>query len=71
MRSEPVIQTSAIIESPWAQSADNVVEKLDVSPEVGLDVHTVAERLRVHGPNLLQEPRRTAWWNPAWLWMRP
>ena len=62
MRSEPVIQTSAIIESPWAQSADNVVEKLDVSPEVGLDVHTVAERLRVHGPNLLQEPRRTAWW---------
>lgn len=62
MHSEAVTQESAIIESPWAQSVDRVVEVVGVSVAVGLNVSEVADRLREHGPNLLQQPKRTVWW---------
>jgi len=55
-------QGTTSIDAPWVESIDRLIEALDVSPEEGLDAREVAERLRAHGPNLLQRPSRTAWW---------
>jgi len=50
------------IEAPWAMPSTKVAAALHADPETGLSPETVAERLRVHGPNLLQEPVTVAWW---------
>ncbi len=62
MTDERASQVDAMIDAPWSEPADRVAEAFDVSPKSGLSPREVADRLRRHGLNLLQEAKRTAWW---------
>jgi len=47
-----------VVETPWARSAQDVLEALEVSPGQGLDDGALRKRRRRHGPNRLQQKRR-------------
>jgi len=53
---------NSVIAAPWALAAADVVERLRVTPETGLELREVSERLRTHGPNALEQVKKTAWW---------
>jgi Ca2+-transporting ATPase len=62
MRGEQERSGHRVIATPWAQPAEQVAGRLDVSIEDGLSPRQVAERIRRHGPNTLREARVTPWW---------
>ncbi|MGB5985248.1 MAG: HAD-IC family P-type ATPase, partial [Desulfobacterales bacterium] len=50
------------LETPWAQSAQAVLDALKVNPESGLDSQAVARRRRRYGANRLRQIKgRSAW----------
>lgn len=50
------------MESAFAQSAEKVLEELDVQPEKGLSNEKVEKRRKEYGPNMLQEVSKRPWW---------
>ena len=62
MTTLPNETTNRSLESAWILTPEEVVRALRVDPETGLEFRDVSERLRAHGPNALQEMKRTAWW---------
>ena len=49
-------------ETPWVVPVEETIRDLRVDPETGLELRAVSERLRLYGPNALQETKPTTWW---------
>ncbi len=50
------------VQSPWAQSAEDLVDQLDGSPDHGLDSQEVRRRRKRHGENRLREAETKSAW---------
>jgi len=61
MKTTPQLKPS-VPDAPWTLSAEATLDGLRVVPETGLELREVSDRLRLYGPNALQQAKHTAWW---------